>query len=66
MLSTVPIQFPRPSSGRSQPEEPQASDATASGTRQRRSLRQRVRDIKDVLLMAVGIDNDDDYECDRG
>jgi len=29
-------------------------------------LRSFVRDMKDVLLMAVGRDGDDDYECANG
>jgi hypothetical protein len=30
------------------------------------SLATLVRDVKDVLLMAVGKDDPDDYECTRG
>jgi hypothetical protein len=34
--------------------------------RQSRSLFALFRDIKDVLFMAVGKDDSDDYECNKG
>jgi hypothetical protein len=42
--------------------EPRRQTSKRRGSR----LRSFLRDVKDVLLMAVGRDDDDDYECANG